>query len=174
MLYVAIDPSGSFNEGKGHTGIAQLWEGEWDKLGMCSVSAKDYATRHDYWNAVMDVAVKNFLTTGTGITPDDITVVIESFVIRTNGFTVGKMPETIQFIGAMVWEFENLGIKNIVFQTPSQAKTRFPDERLPDYIPGLTKEDNGFYYIRGKRINDHTRDALKHLLFYRRYGGKTV
>jgi hypothetical protein len=170
MMYVAIDPSGSFNEGKGHTGIACLWDEDWDKVSAFSVAAKDWATRHDYWEAVMSSAFKSFLT--AGINPDDITVVIESFVIRTNGFTVGKMPETIQFIGAMVWELERLGIKNIIFQTPSQAKTRFPDERLPDYLDAITKEDNGFYYLKGKRINDHSRDALKHLLFYRRYGEK--
>jgi hypothetical protein len=172
MLYVVIDPSGSFTEGKGHTGIAHLWEGDWSNVSVCSVSAKDYATRHDYWDAIMAASFKGFITEDSGLAPEEITVVIESFVIRSNGFTIGKMPETIQLIGAMVWELERLGVKNIVFQTPSQAKTRFPDERLPDYIPGLTIGANGFYYLNGKRINDHVRDALKHLLFYRRYGGK--
>ena len=169
MLYVVVDPSGSFTEGKGHTGIVHIWDNDWNNVSVCSVAAKDYASRHDYWNAIMSTAFKAYLTEDSGICPEDITVVIESFVIRSNGFTIGKMPETIQLIGAMVWVLESLGIKNIVFQTPSQAKTRFPDDRLPDYIPGLTKESNGFYYLNGRRINDHVRDALKHLLFYKKY-----
>jgi hypothetical protein len=169
MLCVVIDPSGSFNEGKGHTGIAYIKDNDWTKVGTLSVSAKDYQSRHDYWEAVMRAAFKDSLD-NADVTPEELTVVIESFVIRTNGFTLGKMPETIQFIGAMVWELENLGVSKIVFQTPSQAKTRFADTQLPDYIPNLVKEENGFYYLNGKRINDHVRDALKHLLFFKRYG----
>ena len=169
MICAVIDPSGSFNEGKGHTGIAHIYENDWNRVETHSVTAKDYASRHDYWNAVMETAFKNLLK-NPSVKPEDITVVIESFVIRTNGFTVGKMPETIQFIGAMVWELENLGITKIIFQTPSQAKTRFSDEQLTIHIPNLIKEENGFYYLNGKRINDHVRDALKHLLFFKRYG----
>lgn len=172
MLYVAIDPSGSFNEGKGHTGITHLWDDDWEHVCTQEVSAKDYSDRHTYWEAVMHEAFTKYLYDDSGLSPEDITVIIESFVIRANGFTIGKMPETIQFIGAIVWELEKRGITNIVIQYPSQAKPRFPDERLPDYIPNLIKKDTGFYFLNGKRINDHVRDSLKHMLFFKKYGGK--
>lgn len=172
MLYVAIDPSGSFNEGKGHTGIAHLWDNDWDNVSVTEVSAKDWNSRHEYWTAIMREAVTSFLNGDSGVTPDDITVIIESFVIRANGFTVGKMPETILLIGAIIWELRGLGIENIIIQRPSQAKPRFPDELLPKHVPKLERRDSGFYYLNGKRINDHMRDAVKHLLFYKRYGEK--
>lgn len=172
MLYVAIDPSGSFNEGKGHTGIAYLWDNDWEHMCTQEVSAKDYPDRHKYWEAVMHEAFTKYLYDDSGLSPNDITVIIESFVIRANGFTIGKMPETIQFIGAIIWELEKRGITNIVIQYPSQAKPRFPDELLPKHVPKLERRDSGFYYLDGKRINDHMRDAVKHLLFYKRYGEK--
>jgi hypothetical protein len=55
------------------------------------------------------------------------------------------------------------------FQNASQAKTRFKDEQLPNYIPNLELRDTGRYYLNGKLINDHERDALKHLLYFKRY-----
>lgn len=98
MTYIFIDPSGSFNEGKGHTGIASCNE-DFTNFKIDSIAAKDYDSRHLYWDAmisrVLDLRKTRFDT-----------VVIESFMIRTNGFLLGKMPETIQFIGALCWELE--------------------------------------------------------------------
>ena len=76
---------------------------------------------------------------------------------------MGKMPETIQLIGALEYKLENHGIEYIL-QTPTQAKSRFKDDDLPRYIPGFEKRPNGRYYLNGKQVNDHIRDALKHLL----------
>ena len=174
MRYVAIDPSGSFNEGKGHTGISIMYNNDWDNIHMYSIAAKNYDTRHDYWDNFMKTAFRDYIDqSNTEISIDDIVVIIESFVIRSNGFTYGKMPETIQFIGAIMWELENYGIKNIKLQTPSQAKTRFDDDSLCRYIPNFTKDSRtGFYLYKGEKTNDHVRDSLKHLLFYKRYGEK--
>jgi hypothetical protein len=78
------------------------------------------------------------------------------------------MPETIQFIGAIAYELDKWKIP-YSFQTPSAAKTRFKDETLENHIPGFERRPNGRYYLNGKCINDHMRDALKHLLFYKKY-----
>lgn len=161
MRYVAVDPSGSFNEGKGHTGISIIDDWNWDTLETISYSAKSYPDRHTYWKTIMDTATK---------TCKDVIVIIESFVVRSNGFLVGKMPETSLLIGALVYECERLGIPYI-FQSPSQAKTRFKDEYLGKYIPNYERRDNGYYYLNGIRINDHIRDSLKHLLYFMKYGG---
>lgn len=166
MRLIFIDPSGNFNEGKGHTGIACIEDGDWSTLQTESLSASHYETRHQYWDAMIG-KVLDFRKTA-----DDV-VVIESFMIRTNGFLIGKMPETIQFIGALCWELEQYGV-NYTLQTPTQAKSRFKDESLPKYIEGLEHRDNGRYYLNGKQINDHVRDALKHMLYYLRYGKRTV
>jgi hypothetical protein len=160
-MYIAIDPSGSFNEGKGHTGISKIIDWDWNTLETKSYSAKNYTDRHTYWKDIIYSATR---------TCENVTVIIESFVVRSNGFLVGKMPETSLLIGALVYELERLGIP-YVFQSPSQAKTRFKDEYLGKYIPGYERRDNGYYYLNGIRINDHIRDSLKHLLYFEKYGG---
>lgn len=162
MRYIAVDPSGSFNEGKGHTGISIVDDWDWNTLKTYSLSAKDYTERHLYWKDIIRKATSN-----------DTLVIIESFVVRSNGFLVGKMPETSLLIGALIWELEELGIP-YVFQSPSQAKTRFKDEYLGKYIPNYTKETKSgkdYYYLNGRMTNDHERDSLKHLLYYMKYGG---
>ena len=166
MKYAFIDPSGSFNEGKGHTGISIIDDFNWDTLKTYSLAAKDYTDRHLYWeDIIMKIVVNNC----------DF-VVIESFVVRGNGFLIGKMPETSLFIGALIWELEQYGIK-YTFQSPSQAKARFKDEYLGMYIPSYeVKEQSGknYYYLNGKITNDHVRDSLKHLLYFMKYGRKKI
>lgn len=166
MKYIAIDPSGSFNEGKGHTGISIVKDWDWDTLETFSISAKDFDCRFLYWKDIIEIATHD---------PANSTVIIESFVVRSNGFLIGKMPETSLFIGALIWELEQLNIP-YYFQTPSQVKPRFKDELLPKYIPNMkmgtdTSGINRYYYLNGKMTNDHVRDSLKHLLYFMKYGG---
>ena len=169
MKYIFVDPSGSFNEGKGHTGIAVIKDDDWSTLEYKSIAAKDYDYRHDYWCDVMQfIKAQTFCINPEPNKNLGTRVVIESFMIRTQGFLMGKMPETIQFIGALEYDLENHGI-SYSLQTPTQAKARFKDEDLPRYIPGFEKRDNGRYYLNGKQINDHIRDALKHLLYFIKY-----
>lgn len=162
MKYVFVDPSGSYNEGKGHTGIASIEDMDWTTLKYKSLAAKDYSTRHEYWMAVIE-AIGDSTSKS-----EDLEVIIESFMIRTQGFLMGKMPETIQFIGALEFILEECDIKYSL-QTPTQAKSRFKDDDLPRYIPGFEKRPNGRYYLNGKQVNDHIRDALKHLLYFIKY-----
>lgn len=159
MKYVFVDPSGSFNEGKGHTGIA-VCEDNLENLNIYSLAADKYITRHQYWEAILNTILSH------GITESDV-VIIEGFMIRTTGFLMGKMPETIQFIGALSWELENRNIPYYI-QTPTQAKSRFTDDSLVKYIPNFEKKSNR-YYLNGHLTNDHIRDALKHLLYFMRY-----
>lgn len=163
MRYVFVDPSGSFNEGKGHTGVAIMYDDDWSSISVKDFYAKDFDSRYKYWKAVID-----YITLGHNVLGFESKVVIESFVVRTNGFLMGKMPETIQFIGAIAYELDKWKIPYI-FQTPSQAKTRFKDDVLPNWIPGFEHRANGRYYLNNKCINDHMRDALKHLLYFKKY-----
>lgn len=167
MIYIAVDPSGSFNEGKGHTGISFMKDDDFETLGTISINAKGFSQRHLYWKAIIESVIKIAII-GKSI------VIIESFVNRQNGFTLGKMSETPLLIGALVWELERLGIEYL-FQTPGQVKPRFRDDLLPKYIPNLTKKylnNKEYYYLNNKMCNDHIRDSLKHLVYYKKYGGK--
>lgn len=167
MTYVCIDPSGSFNEGKGHTGIAIIEDDNWNTLRTLSLYADKYNTRLEYWT---DIINKTFMPFKDK--PSEVKVIIESFTIRSNGFLIGKMPETFLLLGAMVYLMEKLGIK-YTFQSPSAAKSRFKDEILDRYIPNFIKKNN-FYYLNGIRVNDHIRDALKHLLYYKKYNKENI
>ena len=166
MRYVVVDPSGSFNEGKGHTGIAVMHDENWKDVGVKEFKASDYKTRYEYWKAVID-----YITAGKTVLGYETKVIIESFTIRANGFLIGKMPETLLLIGAICYELDKWKIP-YTFQSPSSAKTRFKDELLEKYIPELERRANGRYYLHDKQINDHMRDALKHLLFYKKYKEK--
>lgn len=159
MKYIFVDPSGSFTEGKGHTGIA-MCEDNFANLETISIAANKYKRMHDYWHAIIEYILDAYY--------DGDEVIIESFMIRTQGFLMGKMPETIQFIGALRYHLDKEGIP-YTFQTPTQAKSRFKDPDLPKYISNLEHRSNGRYYLNGKQVNDHIRDALKHLLYYMRY-----
>lgn len=162
MITLTIDPSGNFEEGKGHTGIAGMSNSDWSTVFTKSVNAKDFDSRYEYWTAVRHV-IQDIHASG-----EKFQVVIESYVTRMNGFTIGKMPETAMLIGVLVYYCEQCGIP-YYFQNPSQAKTRFKDPMLPKYIPGLELNEHGRYYLNGKLTNDHERDALKHLLYFKRY-----
>ena len=159
-----VDPSGNFNSGKGKTGISYIQFDEvnnildWKSLQFYTISAKNYPTRHEYWENI----IKKTLNANH--------VIIESFMIRTEGFLVGTMPETIMLIGVLTWELEKLKM-SYIFQTPSQAKVRFKDPVLLMKVPGLEFVKNR-YYLNGKITNDHVRDSLKHLLYYTHYGRK--
>ena len=162
MITLAIDPSGNFSEGKGHTGIAGLTDNKWDTVFTKSVNAADYDTRFEYWTAIKKV-IQDYVIERT-----PIQVVIESYVVRANGFTTGKMPETAMLIGVLVYFCEMHNIP-VYFQSPSQAKTRFRDDLLPTYLSQMTVTDKNRYYLGKKLTNDHERDALKHLLYFKRY-----
>lgn len=162
MITIAIDPSGNFVEGKGHTGVACMLNEDTRSLVTKSISAKAFDDRHSYWQAVLD-NIQRVYESG-----QKLQVVIESYVMRMNGFTVGKMPETAMLIGVLVFYCEQHNIPYYI-QQPSQAKTRFKDELLTKYVLDLERRETGKYYLRGKLINDHERDAIKHLLFFKKY-----
>lgn len=162
MLTIAIDPSGNYEDGKGHTGIAFIEGNAWDTVKTKSINAKDYDSRHAYWSAVKKVIQD------VGLEGVKAQVVIEAYVTRMNGFTIGKMPETAMLIGVLVYFCEMYNIPYYL-QNASQAKARFKDNLLPDYVPGLEVNDSGRYYLKGKLTNDHERDALKHLVYFKRY-----
>lgn len=168
MNYVVVDPSGSFSEGKGHTGMAYMQGDDWASLETISVGASAFPSRHQYWTMVKE----NIL--GYVSRDPDTVVIIESFMIRNNGFLIGSMPETIRLIGYLEYELEQHGVR-YEFQTPSAAKARFKDADLCKCIPGMSYKPSAKRYILNGRIcNDHVRDALKHLLYFKRYREKKI
>lgn len=169
MIILSIDPSGNFESGKGRTGIAMA---QIEKLqdppmiiNVNTIAAKNYGTRFDYWSAVrQEILLLNEIKSKK----HTLHVTLENFVVRSNGFTTGTMPETIRLIGVLEYTLEKENI-SYSFQTPSAVKTRFNNDVLLRVVPGLTKTGN-YYRLHGDIINDHERDAIRHLLYFNKYG----
>ena len=162
-ITLAIDPSGNFYEGKGHTGLAWMYK-DWNFVNVESVDAKKFTTRIDYWNTILSYvyALRDKRDAG-----DSVHIVIEKYVTRSNGFTTGKVSETAMLIGVIIYICENNNIP-YTMQSPSQAKSRYSDEALCRLYPALSKKGNR-YYLGDICTNDHERDALRHLAFYKNY-----
>lgn len=157
---VAVDPSGNFENGHGHTGIAilQIENGvpNWEGVEVISIDAEDYRNRHDYWSNIIWTIHANLHYAGS-------VIALEKYVVRNNGFTIGKSPETAMLLGAIHYE---LGPDyTIVEQTPSQAKRRYPDSLLGKIFPTLEQRANKRWYLNSKCVNEHCRDALRHLAY---------
>lgn len=162
-IILAIDPSGNFTDGKGHTGIA-WWYNSWENVTTLSINAKNSPRRVDYWNKVVDCIESLKKSKDTGC---EVHVVMEKYVTRSNGFTTGKVSETAMLIGVLTYLCETYDIP-YTMQSPSQAKTRYSDDQLCKIYDNLEKRGNRFY-LNNRCINDHERDALRHLAFYKNY-----
>lgn len=162
-ITLAIDPSGNFYEGKGHTGLAWCY-GSWERVNAKSIDAKKCSSRIDYWNVIVGHLLELRDKRDAGY---DVHVVIEKYVTRSNGFTTGKVSETAMLIGVLIYYCENNNIP-YTMQSPSQAKSRYSDDQLCKLFPNFTKKGNR-YYLNETCTNDHERDALRHLAFYKNY-----
>jgi len=162
-IILAIDPSGNFEDGKGHTGLAWSF-GDWDTITVHSINAKTYESRIEYWKAIVSY-VEDLAKKRSAV--NRVHVVIEKYVTRSNGFTTGKVSETAMLIGVLIYTCECNGIP-YTMQSPSQAKTRYSDEALCRLFKPMVQKGNR-YYLKDHCTNDHERDALRHLAFYKNY-----
>lgn len=158
MKLIAIDISGnhaSEKEGSGTTGIA-IWTPDLD-YELAEVKASDYKTTEEYWNKIINEAINGF---------DH--VIIEGYRLYNHrGMSASTQANstlpTSQLLGALrhaLW----LDNTPYTIQYASEVKTRWSDEIL--IHNGYLEEGNLF---KGKRTNDHRRDALRHLVHYMTY-----
>lgn len=156
---LAIDPSGSFEEGKGTTGWvrATIEDGTItvDRLG--SVKAENYESRTAYFNVV-----KNLLLTQK---PD--LVVIEDYRLYNHAGAKASMQsyslmETPRLLGVLENYASVVGVP-VVFQMAHQMRP-WSEERL--LLLGALERKNNRYYIDEKITNEHVRCALKHLYIW--------
>jgi hypothetical protein len=159
MKVLSFDPSGNYNEGKGTTGYAVSNDGHLPhKLG--DISSKDYASRQAYWAAHRDLIEQTF--------PD--VLVIESYKLFGHKAKqqTGSSLETPQLIGYMEMVAYDFNIP-VVYQDPS-TKSRHKDEILVS--TGLVEKRGNKFFYKGEMTNLHMRDALRHNIYYLKYGRK--
>lgn len=159
MKILAFDPSGNYNEGKGTTGFAlSLDMFPAHKLG--DIKASDYDSRQGYWFAHKELIEQQF--------PD--VCVIESYRLfgHKSKEQIGSSLETPQLIGYLEMLCYEMNIP-VIYQDPS-TKQRHSDDILVK-TGVIEKRGNKFYY-HGELTNLHMRDALRHELYYKKYGRK--
>jgi len=154
---LALDPSGNFSkrEGDGTTGWAIFEDGKLKDFG--DVKAADYTKIEEYWEAVSDL-----IDLSINIT------VCESYRLFAGKASAqsNSMMETPQLIGYLrmhcyKWEIP------IVFQDPKD-KLRVTDPIL--VRQGVFELKARKHYCMGRPTNLHMRDAIRHGLYFLKYG----
>lgn len=149
---IALDPSGSFWEGKGTTGISIFSAIEKKFLKRTFISAKDFNTAEEYWEAHIKFLEENI--------NKDTCIVIEDYLLYADKATqqINSRMETPKLIGILQhWCHMN----NVPYymQTASLVKKRWTDEIL---------YHKGYLEKKGKRytVCEHTRDSMRHAVHF--------
>lgn len=158
MKILAFDPSGNFAEGKGTSGWCTSVDGQGHILG--DINSQDYATREAYWAAHAKLINEK--------KPDYI--VIESYKLfgHKAKSQSGSSLETPQLIGYLQMIAYGLDIP-VILQDPS-TKSRHSDTVLT--LTGTITKSGIQYYFNGEKTNMHKRDALRHNMYFFKYGKK--
>lgn len=173
QIVVAVDPSGNFEEGKGTTGLAVFVDGVLVETDV--VKAVDFESAEAYWIGNENRIIKCILNHVSGwllmdAYANDVTIVCESYKLQRNKAVQqsGSWLETPQLIGFLRARF--YGHKtSLIFQDPT-IKTRFNDSVLENM--GVVEKKGRSYFRNGDPITMHERDAIRHGMYFIRYGKK--
>lgn len=165
MIYkyiLAIDPSGSYNEGKGTSGWCVLKAENNEIINYNAIAAIDYETMQDYWEAHEELLrfCKNKYP--------DLIVVIEDYLLYASKATqqINSRMETSQLLGILKYSLNNLKLP-YVLQNASEVKNRWTDSIL--LWKGIINQEGKHYYspyCRDVILNKHMRDAVRHAVHY--------
>jgi hypothetical protein len=157
MLILAIDPSGSYYEGKGTTGWALFESKERVLLDYGNIKASDFNTVNEYYQAISKLIKPN------------TQVVIEEFLLYANKAKqqINSKMETSKLIGYLQMYCFTHNIP-YTMQLAGEVVKRWADHILVH--KGIIKQANGklrnMYYALGRLTNDHERDAMRHAMHY--------
>lgn len=157
MRVLCFDPSGNWGkEGMGTTGWALFENGILTEFG--DISAADFENQEDYWRRHLKVLL--------GRLPD--VVVCESYKLQAGKAMAQSWStlDTPQLIGCIRMTCYDYKIP-IEFQNPSD-KVRVADPQLV-HMRVIEKKGRS-YTCNGKPTNLHMRDAIRHGIFWHRYG----
>ena len=157
MKVLSFDPSGNKGaEGEGTTGWALFNDGKLEDFG--DIKASDYDSQEEYWKFHRDLIMEQW--------PD--VCVIESYRLfeskaQSQSWSTLDTPQLIGYMRMVCFDFKI----PVVFQDPAQ-KAGVKDDRLVKL--GYLEKANNRYYALGIMTNLHQRDAIRHGIYYHRYG----
>lgn len=161
---IGVDPSGSFYEGKGKTGIA-VYDIKKDKILDLKVVSANYAhSQVDYWKDV----VKELDSLLDRFDSKVCVLAIEEYKLYANAakMQINSSFETPQLIGILKYHFTD--VCPILFRSANRAKKRWDDKTLVRLKYIHADESIGYYLLSEDGIKiqavDHSRDAIRHAL----------
>ena len=161
---LALDPSGSFYEGKGTTGWC-VFDTKENKFITCgSLFAKDYKSAEEYWDSVIDL-INYWIKI---INHKDIILVCEDYLLYATKLQdqINSRMETCKLIGAIQW---HCYVKDIPYymQTASEVKTRWSNKIL-EHKGYIRQYRRGYTLTSGltETYTHHTLDAVRHAIHY--------
>ena len=159
---LALDPSGSFKEGKGTTGWC-IMESLADKIVKTgNISAKKYNQQESYWQAHVTLLKENQKKYKTRLI-----IVIEDYLLYGDKAQnqINSRMETSKLIGLLQYQCFVQKLPYIM-QTAGQVKSRWADKIL--HHKGYLK-----YYKKKlvlpsteEYIDNHCKDAIRHAVHF--------
>ena len=154
---LGIDPSGSFNEGKGTTGFALL-NPQGKLVEHTTVEAKWYDSQVDYWVGVL-LTIQMYHKLH-----DNLALSVEDYVLYATSAKaqINSEMETSKLIGVITMEAARLGIPMYI-RNASQVMSRWTNDIL-EFKELIVKKGRSYEDQQGKMINRHSLDALRHAI----------
>lgn len=153
MIILALDPSGSYEEGKGTTGVAIFNDKK--LMHVEQIRAEEYDNKLQYW--------KDHLHLINDWEPDII--VVEDYLLYADKAKsqIHSRMETPKLLGIIEYHCLNREHK-IVFQRAVDVKRRWKDEILEH--KGFISKSGSTTYALGVAISKHIKDAIRHGAHY--------
>ena len=159
---LALDPSGSYYEGKGTTGYC-LFDTIRQRFVFCgSIYAKDFSDMEAYWNGVIE------LVYATARTHKKLIVVCEDYLLYAARIQsqINSRMETPKLIGCLQWFCY---MHNIPYhmQTASEVKNRWSNDILV-YKNYIRPYGRGYKPTSGNidTYTHHSLDAIRHAVHF--------
>jgi hypothetical protein len=156
---LGIDPSGSFEEGKGRTGWC-IFDIQNNVVLRCGeIQARNFKAQEAYWLAHKHM-IEDMQNT---YKEDGLAVSMEDYILYTNAAAsqIHSSMETCQLIGFIKMVCYLRGIL-LAMRTAVHVKKRWADEILihNNYIYKVGKHH--FVNCYNHPLSDHIRDAIRH------------
>ena len=168
---LAIDPSGSFKEGKGCSGFC-LYDAEKHKvLELCELDSVEYAFAEEYWYAHIKTITD--LLTKHQIKSSGVSIVVEEYLLYADKAQaqINSRFETSQLIGTIrvfMWELFRI---LVILQSANRVKQRWANKvLLSKEILYRSKSNKLCLTGTNKSTSAHERDALRHAIHYAYFG----
>lgn len=161
---LALDPSGSFYEGKGTTGWC-LFDSKENSFVACgSLFAKDYKRAEEYWNSVIELIFYWKRRLGH----HNMMLVCEDYLLYATKLhdQINSRMETCKLIGAIQLHCYQKKL-DYYMQTASEVKNRWSNKIL-EYKGYIKPYRRGYIPTSGitETYTHHTLDAIRHAIHY--------